>query len=254
MIQIWNNIKKNKRIYIKIGLVIIGFILVIGLIVNLLLYMPIPTHSTTDSDWLSFWGSCFGGVIGGIMTLGGGLLSNNLLKKQFKEDKKPMLIPLNVIANIDTKDIEFYLYNVGFGVALNIEVSTRIFLEVDTGNKELNIKINEPHKYRQGLYGVKKNSIQFLICNSQDKSNKVLLNDITSRLVRSIIKGIKDYKSLANRKDTQNIIIGYVDISYLSILRENDKRVKERYNILLDVRDHIYKNDKKFTIRFEKPK
>lgn len=40
-------------------------VLLIALLVNLVMYLPIPTLSTlTSGDWLSFWGSYLGGAIG----------------------------------------------------------------------------------------------------------------------------------------------------------------------------------------------
>lgn len=96
--KIWNKIKANKKVILGMFIFLIITVVGIPIMINKLLYMPIATHSTIDSDWLSFWGSFLGGIIGGVGTLVGVLLTLNKMDEERKDDKRKeraKVIPLN---------------------------------------------------------------------------------------------------------------------------------------------------------------
>lgn len=116
--KIWNKIKANKKVIFGIFIFLIITVVGIPIMINKLLYIPIATHSTLDSDWLSFWGSFLGGIIGGIGTLLGVLLTldkGNKDKKAEKikeiEERKPRLIPIKKQFYLDYKNKRSILLN-----------------------------------------------------------------------------------------------------------------------------------------------
>ena len=93
--DIWNWLKNNKRICFILLIIVI---VLIPSLINILLYIPIPTHETNDSDWLSFWGSFLGGIFGGLATLMGVLLTIFKMNKDkliTDEENKPKVLPVN---------------------------------------------------------------------------------------------------------------------------------------------------------------
>ena len=95
--EILSKIKKNK---IKCILMCVVIVFGIPIAINLLLYCPIPTSSTTDADWLSFWGSFLGAIIGGVAGLLGVILTikkmeNDRLKEE--STRFPCLIPIEQV-------------------------------------------------------------------------------------------------------------------------------------------------------------
>lgn len=125
--DIWNKVKDNKKL-----LIIIGVIIIIGIpvMINLFLYIPVPSKLTDNSDWLSFWGSFLGGIIGGIATLLGVLLTlfqMNKDKQNEEREKYPYIIPLElskVIKKVTAKTVNscesIEVVNVGQQHALNV--------------------------------------------------------------------------------------------------------------------------------------
>lgn len=97
LLEIWNKIKKNKITYILMCIVVVFGIPVV---INILLYCPIPTSSTTDADWLSFWGSFLGSIIGGVTGLVGVILTIKKMENDRIKDEStrfPCLIPIEQV-------------------------------------------------------------------------------------------------------------------------------------------------------------
>lgn len=74
-------------------ILIIGSLLalIIPMLVNLLLYLPIPTAvNLGNAEWLSFWGSYIGGCLGGVCTLITIYVTIKYYEKQEKSHKEEL--------------------------------------------------------------------------------------------------------------------------------------------------------------------
>ncbi|WP_294359034.1 hypothetical protein [uncultured Clostridium sp.] len=111
-------IKQHKVLFI----LFILFLIITPPLINICLYSNIPTHNTTDGDWLGFWGS----YLSGIISLVGVVLTIIYMKNEYEDtnkkiddreekerrSKEPFLIPLEVRTYLYKDDeSNYYFYN-----------------------------------------------------------------------------------------------------------------------------------------------
>lgn len=167
-----------------IGLLIILILIVlVGIVpyaINKLLYLPIMTNGTTDSDWLSFWGSFLGGIIGGIGTLIGVLLTLNKGSKDKEEDKKkeieerkPRLIPIKKQFYLVYTNSRIIVLNNSEEIFENYSTSMHPEIRIVNASKESAIDIE--------LEWIKPDEESIIKCESLNVEEKYIFNNFSGK-------------------------------------------------------------------------
>lgn len=240
--------KKKSRNIIMICLGIVFISVIIPIIINYLMYLPIQTNNSTDSDWLSFWGSFLGGIIGGIGGLLGVKLTLNKMEKDKKDEeakKRPHLIPLEKVFVIyDPKDSEKqmlyadcgqYIYEKDWGRhfqnILEYKTNESIYIDIINVAEESAISVKSVWKDCSKKEEHDKRNVQVI---GRDNSGKIKLPFIFRNKIEKIIRENYDKILINKLEDTFNI-------GQLSIKCKNSKgeNLKREYDVFVEISTKI---------------
>lgn len=262
--DIWNWLKNNKKICLILLIIVIALI---PSFINILLYIPIPTHATNDSDWLSFWGSFLGGVFGGLATFIGVLLTIFKMKKDklVSDDKnKPKLLPINknLVAYeketiSDNTNNSFSLYNEhreykdyygedifldiinlgkehAFNILLEFTLPTLEEIKAYLDNNDVDTKdmSNFEEVVKSGnidCFKISQRCKLQLIKSLDSLEGKIRLGDQQCFLIRAYIKILM--KSKSNLHYCKRIPLGRLKLNYSNIV---DKVYSKEYGLYMN--------------------
>lgn len=233
--DIWNKVKDNKKL-----LIIIGVIIIIGIpvMINLFLYIPVPSKLTDNSDWLSFWGSFLGGIIGGIATLLGVLLTlfqMNKDKQNEEREKYPYIIPLElskVIKKVTAKTVNscesIEVVNVGQQHALNVTLEYKEcnYEVLENWNIENKINILDQDIYNSLLTMSKKSNtkLQIIAASEVNKFFKIEIPMLLEFVINFIVVNLID-NYYANYKTYKGIPLGNLVFRFYNNKGENIENI-----------------------------
>lgn len=239
---------KKSRNTIMIFLGIIFVILIVPIIINALMYLPIQTNNSTDSDWLSFWGSFLGGIIGGIGGLLGVKLTLNKMEKDQKNEeakKRPHLIPLEKVFIIyDPKDSEKQMLYADCGQSIYGEDWEKDFQDILEYKTHESIYIDIINVAEEAAISVKsvwedcskkeeqdKRSVQVI---GRDNNGRIKLPFVLQNKIEKIIRDNHDKILINELEDT-------FKIGQLSIKCKNPKGedIERKYDVFVEISTKI---------------
>lgn len=256
--EILSKIKKNK---IKCILMCVVIVFGIPIAINLLLYCPIPTSSTTDADWLSFWGSFLGAIIGGVAGLLGVILTikkmeNDRLKEE--STRFPCLIPIEqVIVLFHHIDIDQGIY-ISYDESINPQ-EVREVIAKRKGHPYNDVSINivnvgEEHAisvrsiWESSNGNLAKNDRKVQIIRGASTNDLGSTNlPINMRYeIESIIR--RKYEYILENRVKESFEIGKLTLKHK---RRNGKEFSQEYNVIIKLfTRRIYNEDEENKIFF----
>lgn len=228
-------------LWIVVGvLILVMIVVIVPYIINGLLYLPIETNGTTDSDWLSFWGSFLGAIIGGIAGLLGVILTIKKIENDRRNDesaKFPCLIPIEqVIVLFQHKNIDQGTY-ISYDENMNIhEVRDIIgrraghsyeyaFINIINVGEEHAISVKSTWKSNDGDEFEDNRKVQIIRGASTNDLGNVNLPINIRYEIENILR--RHYKEILENKLEELFKVGTLNITYK---RRNGNRFNRSYS------------------------
>lgn len=250
---------KKYQFGIIVGVAFITITLIIPYVINKVMYLPIKTNSTSDSDWLAFWGSFLGGVFGGFLTLTGvryTIKENEKEKEKENEKNKPFIVPLKntILVYRDVINETCYLSNQGKDE--NFFIYEQIYFKLINLGKEhafnLSLGWNPPETHQiENFLQQKHIDNRFkkgfnLICNSRPEKRDDEIQIIKScdnqdvqetylfvgweSLIKNLIECIAlTNKGNKNDKTYVNMPLGKLELKYENIYGNDVNKIYSIY-------------------------